>query len=57
MTISGHEWTLLITALSLCAGLGLPGVASVIFESLSRPRAARRFRMPLGPVAHAATAA
>ncbi len=57
MTISGYEWTLLITAVSLCTGLGLPGVASVIFENLCRPRAARRSRMPLGPVAHAATAA
>jgi len=53
MTISGYEWMSLITVVSLCLGVGIAGVASLLFERLGRRRAARSSRARLAPVVFA----
>jgi hypothetical protein len=43
MTISGYEWMVVITTVTLIAGLLVAGVFAALVEMLSRPRAARSF--------------
>ena len=53
MTISGYEWMLLITAVSLCLSVGIAGVVSLLVERLGRIRAARSSRARIAPVVFA----
>jgi hypothetical protein len=41
MTISGYEWMLLITAVSLSASVGVAGASSALVEKLRRLCAVR----------------
>ena len=56
MTISGYEWMSLITAASLCAGLGVAGVGSLLVEVLGRLFTVRRSAAAFAPAVCAATA-
>ncbi len=56
MTISGHELMLLITALSLCASLGVAGAAATLVARLVRRWTAKRSEMALAVLSPAVRA-